>query len=486
MENTLYQLDLKLFYGALKINCIYELTKLNNWSKMKMATTKQTTKNGVLFLSVSILILLLSNFYPVSANRLEQEKPQIFQGVIAFIERDGDIYLHIGNSNQIIQLTFDADQYFYSTPRFSPNGQFLSFFKTDNLKGETTYDLHIMDLETRKTTRLAENVDDWGNYDWAPNSKSIVFGYSISKACHDYDQTETFGIWEVSLETNEIRELIAPSSPNSPMKKPEYSFDGKYLSFETYPCFSAGFNVGIMDINNEKTFMIGSREIDWSPHQNNIIISNDVFSGGSGGLSTISLDQSVEETLFESNDYFIANPHWSPDGKRIALRFHTVSEGMYINSDEITKWEDKLIILDVESGKTQEICTGEEIWGCRFISWSPDGNQFVYQNKNQPQIDWYLYSLDSNEKNYFPEFGESDLDWMSFDQLPQSFLPTPEPSIEEVIIEPSPEVRSETTQTVEMEETTRNLIPLVLGFGLLALSIIFAIILIVLKKQSKK
>jgi Tol biopolymer transport system component len=449
---------------------------------MKIEINKQIIKHGLFFLS--IFIFLLSSFSPVNANRVTQDTPPTFQGVIAYIERDGDIYLQIGETNQIIQLTFDANEHYYSTPRFSPNGQFLGFLKTDNQKGETTYDLHIMDLETRKTIRLAENVDDWGNYDWAPDSKSIAFGYSIEQACHDYELTEPFGIWEVSLETNEMKEIVSPSSPNAPMKKPEYSFNGKFLSFETYPCFSAGFNVGIMDISNGETFMIGSREYDWSPHQNTIISSNDVTGGGNGELSIISPNQSVEDNLLESNKYFIADPHWSPDGKWIALRLHTVSEGMYIYSDETTEWEDKLVILDVESSQTQEICTGEEIWGCKFISWSPDGNQFVYQDKNQPQIDWYLYSLDSNQKYYFPEFGESDLDWMSFNLLPQSFLPTPEPTNQEVIIEPITEIHPESTQAVEMEETTTNRIPLILGLGLIVLSIIFAIILFVLK-QSK-
>jgi len=146
---------------------------------MKIETNKQIIKLGFSFLS--IFIFMLFSFSLLNANRFGQEIPPTFKGVIAYIERDGDIYLHIGNTNQIIQLTFDANEHYYSTPKFSPNGQFLGFLKSDNQKGETTYDLHILDLETKQTKKLVENVDDWGGYDWAPDSKSIAFGYSIKK-----------------------------------------------------------------------------------------------------------------------------------------------------------------------------------------------------------------------------------------------------------------------------------------------------------------
>lgn len=431
---------------------------------------------------ISFILFFLTQSSQVNAHLSEQETTSPFDDVIAYVERDGDIYLHIGKTNQIIQLTFDANKHYYSTPKFSPNGQFLGFLKSDNEKGGTTYDLYIMELETKQAKKLAENVDDWGGFDWAPDNKSIAFGYSIEKACMDYDQTETYGIGEVSIETNQIKEIITPSSPNSPMKKPEYSFDGKFLSFETYPCFSAGFNAGIFDFSSGETSMIGSREIDWSPNQNEIIASNDVMSGEVGDLSLFSANQTTNEIIFESNEFFIADPHWSPKGNLVALRYHTLSGGMYLYSDETTEWEDKLVIMDIINGQIYDICTTEEIWGCRFITWAPKGDQFFFYEEDKGQIDYYLYSLESKQKISFPEISEGGLDWMSYELLPDSVSPTPTSPVEDVFIEPSLEVSTETPQNLKPVETSDNQVLLFLGIGLIGMSFLVAIILFIFKR----
>lgn len=450
-----------------------------------MKIKKHYQFNFTWFVAFSVVFLLLSMSFQVSAHLSEQETISSFDDVIAYVERDGDIYLHIGQTNQIIQLTFDANEHYYSTPKFSPNGQFLGFLKSDNEKGETTYDLHIMELETLHTKKLVENVDDWGGFDWAPDSKSIAFGYSIEKACRDYEQTETYGIGEVSIETNLVKEIITPSSPNAPMKKPEYSFDGKYLSFETYPCFSAGFSAGIFDFSSGETTMIGSREIDWSPYKNEIIASNDVMSGEIGDLSLFSANQTTNEIIFESSEFFIADPHWSPKGILVALRYHTLSGGMYLYSDETTEWEDKLVIMDIENSQTYDICTSEEIWGCKFIAWSPGRNQFFFYEQDQGQIDFYLYSLESKHKISFPELSEGGLDWISYELLPDVFLPTSTPPVEDEFIEPSQEVSIETPQNINPVETSNNQILLFLGIGLIGMSFLIAIILFIFKRLKK-
>lgn len=421
----------------------------------------------------------------VQAKNLEPPAQEQIEGVIAYIEVDGDIYLLFGNTNERFQLTSDANQYYYNSPKFSPNGRYLAFLKSDPQKGESKFDLNVMDLETRETKRLVENVDDWGNYDWSPDSQSLVFGYSIEVACHDVDQETTFGILQVWLENGEIKELIPPASPNAPFKKPAFSYDGKWISFESYPCFSEGFNVNTRNLSTNETFGFGISEINWSPDQNSLALTRDVWAGGNGGLSITTPDQDQEQLIQEAGELAFGDLHWSPDGSWIAVREHTKTDGMFIITDEneTLVWEDYLVLHRSDGSQNLQICSSEEIWGCHFVAWSPDGRQFIYQVITQNNIDWYLYTLATNETTSLPEFGDSDLDWMPISRLPQSFFPTAEPT--QQLIAPQPTITPSGTVVPEIPNKLnfQSILPFLCGIGLIFASIILVFVLVIVKRK---
>lgn len=73
---------------------------------------------------------------------------------------------------------------------------------------------------------------------------------------------------------------------------------------------------------------------------------------------------------------------WSPDGKRIALA---------VKSGE----RDAIMIVDVESGKTERIVLNLD--GIFSVDWSADGRAMAFVGLKAPQSDIYLYNLETKQ-----------------------------------------------------------------------------------------
>jgi len=355
------------------------------------------------------------------------------RGVIAYAEEDGNLYLYIGEINETIQLTSDASNSGYTFPRFSPDGRFLAYL-TDNASGG---DLYVMDLETKVSERLARKVGYWGNYDWAPDSKSIIYGFDAEKSCLAYDQESTFGIFQIQLDTQDKTEIIAPHGTIVPLKGPKFSGDGNWISFESYPCFSSGYRFYTMNIATGETYDSGAgAEADWSPSEPMLAIAQSTWGGGEGNLAMNTPDLNQMDLIDASSGMQFGDPNFSPDGYWVALRSYTLTESLYVSDEEMARWEDNTILLNLQDERQLEICSSREMVGCGFVSWSPDGSQVIFYTNENNNAQWYIYNLENNERVSIPPFGivryESQggyLDWISYELLPESYRaghdPTP-------------------------------------------------------------
>ncbi len=423
------------------------------------------------------------------------------RGVIVFTETDGNLYLYIGELNETLQLTFDALDSSYTFPRFSPDGRFLAYLTDDQSGG----DLYVMDLETRASELVARKVGYWGNHDWAPDSKSIVFGFNLEKSCHAYDQDSTYGIWQYDLDTKEKYEILPPFGPNSPLKGPRFSFDGKWISFESYPCFSEGFQLHTMNMTTGEVHNSGGgAEADWSPVENLIAITSSTWGGGNGNLALTTPDLEKVDLINASAGMQFSDPNFSADGIWIALHSYTQTESVYISEEELAKWQEKIILLNLNDDRQLEIYTSHEMVGCGFVSWSPDGNQVIFYTNEQNNPQWYVYNLISNEQVSIPPLGivryEAQggyLDWIPFERLPESYRtgldPTPEsyPTSSETspeeVAEPTLPVANNAPQFTpdEQKPVQQQSISWIFYAGFLLVFVVILILIIWTVKQKK-
>lgn len=409
--------------------------------------------------SLILLLTVIAGLFSLVINTvkaLNLQHTKSIEGVIVYIELDGDIYLYVGDTGERVQLTTDANRYRYNLPKFSPDGRHLAFLRTNPEAGESRFDLHVMDLTTKAVRRLVENVDEWGNYNWTPNSESIVYGYAFEKICQSPDQTKTYGIWQVQLETGVTQEIIPPRSPNEPLKSPVFSFDGRWMSFESFPCFSEGFQLHTMDLSNNQVYNFGFAEADWSPNHNRLALSQEAWAGGEGGVMLVTADQAGMQILQEAGNLSSGDPRWSPDGEWIAVRQYTLTDGMFMFSDEITSWEDHLVLIHTTGNQLKIVCSSEEIWGCRMIEWSPSGSQIIYTVLGAEKVDWYLYILSTGESINMPEFGDGGIDWMSSEQLPRIYFPAVEAGQQPVTTQPAASGVDKEPPTQQQAQTDKS------------------------------
>jgi TolB protein len=167
---------------------------------------------------------------------------------------------------------------------------------------------------------------------------------------------------------------------------PSYSPDGRSLVSNT--ANAAIVHNSIMVMNSDGTnrrivFDDSTRNSVapvWSPTGDRIAFGlggyNSFNRSRSGQVVMIGIDGSGMRSVTPQNTVNYGFPSWSPDGKRMVLRY---VEGM-------TKG---LAILDVESGKLSPLTSGA--WNDNFPAWSPQGDLILFTSDRDG--DWELYTI---------------------------------------------------------------------------------------------
>lgn len=435
----------------------------------------------------SVIISLFLSGYAQGTSSSERNAGVLsqasFEGVMAYVELDGEIYLRIGETDERIQLTNDADQHQYKNPQFSPDGSHLAYLKTDPNKGETLFDLHVMNLADRTTQMLVEDVE---NYDWEPGGQSIAVGFSMDLNCQSPDEDTARGIWKVSLATGQLEEIL-PASANNPKDAPVFSFDGQWLSYQEYPCFSSGFNTHVWNLDSHEDINLGMGDLSWVPNDNLLTWSEDTsWSGGEiAGVMMRSPDQQNNQLIYQDNQMTALASVWSPDMNWIAVVLGTpIESGGFFDPSEM---EHRLVLVRPDGSQPREISSDLD-FGFRLI-WSPNSEQIVFTTGNQVRPDWNLYSLETQEIISLPDFGAGGLDWINAIDLPQPNPTEIKPTEPELAASNSEIVA---TQSVAIESAAQAPIKssksnaLLLAFGGIGLILISGVILLLVLKSARK
>ncbi len=136
---------------------------------------------------------------------------------------DGELYL-LDKSGQTSRLNYNNRH--ENNPALSPDGKKVAFHG-GNIDDPLTWDIYIIDLETKEETRFTSNNVLDGHPDWSPDGSKIVF--ASFRDAHG-NPSGTADIYVVNIDGTGLTQLTDSSWEDN---DPEWSPDGTKIAFKS-------------------------------------------------------------------------------------------------------------------------------------------------------------------------------------------------------------------------------------------------------------
>ena len=271
------------------------------------------------------------------------------------------------NDSGIVNMSnnLDVDD---RNPQWSPNGQMLAFTSASSVV--------IVDQVGEVVGKFAPN-NNLANYpSWSFDSEFVAFHTTID---------DNFEIYMMRYDGTNLTQLTDNFSNDESC--PNWSPDGKYISYGLHPEMSAGFDLYIMhpdgsDIIGSFATWAGTTSmcplIDWSPHGNYLAAIN-------RNLTVIDPVQPNQVQMIA--ECAIGYPDWSPDGTKIVFA-----------RDECTGDFNKSEIYMIDFDGTNLVRLTKNAYGDYHPVWSPDGKGIAFVSTRDGNREIYIMNEYGNQQ----------------------------------------------------------------------------------------
>ncbi len=228
-------------------------------------------------------------------------------------KRNADIWMSNWDGTQTVQLTHTTDG--EGTPRWSSDGQFLSF--TSSRNGLTHSQVWIMDRRGGEAKKITDLKGDIQEYHWSPDSKKILFV---------------------------LQDLERADSLKDKTKNP-YVIDRVHFKQDVVGYIQPLFNhLYLYDIESKKLDTLTSGKYNegspaFSPDGSQIVfVSNHTIDPDRNGNSDLWMieakngSKAKQITTWAGSD---ENPVWSPDGQSIAYLRSTATDNFLMYDQQV-------------------------------------------------------------------------------------------------------------------------------------------------------
>ena len=273
--------------------------------------------------------------------------------------RDGnwDIWTMNPDGSGSVNLTQDAVADF--SPVWSPTGEqilFVSFRKG----GESLY---LMDADGNNVRRVLDNWHSRSEATWSPDGKRIA---SVSDAV----------LYIATIDGKSV-EPVAQTGFGS-VGDPAWSPNGKEIAFIYYKS-KQGYELRLLNVETLKQTVL----------------------------------------LGELNKYpYKSHPAWSPNGERIAFVLHKFRA--ILNPADAVAWQDEetIYVINRDGSRLRQLVSEEGPDALR-PTWSPQGDEIIYQQETRGATQLFKISVGSRVKTQLTHKGNnSRADWFDPAALP--------------------------------------------------------------------
>ena len=264
----------------------------------------------------------------------------LFEGQIAYIGPDGNVYVITGSGLTPIQITADGNQT-YQFLRWSPDGQRLAFL--GGYRDPNSYEDPLMTLYlvTSGESQPQAVLTEIYGIDWLPGSNQIYYGSRSGSANRE---NPSIGILDLD---SGATSAFYPANPSpttdqywgTELRFMEFSPDGNWaLVTDRVGPSETWFSRGVYQFpaNVQTSTGLSDGFFDWSPEERQLAITAGKYGPGSNFdaiyITTIGMRdvQEIYDCGMENNGC-IQSLLWTPQGD--ALLFGTADITLRINPD---------------------------------------------------------------------------------------------------------------------------------------------------------
>jgi Tol biopolymer transport system component len=376
--------------------------------------------------SLMVLLILLALLLPGSFSRAVAQQVPAFEGQIAYIGAEGNVWVLRGDGSPPIPVTYDAGpQRRYYSPRWSRDGSRLAYCAADpagtgsgqlftSWTGEWLPFLVSQDVYCKESSTAL--------FDWSLDGSKILYARAFTYFAQGGKVWEPYyGIWEADTVSGAQREVIPPPGEN-PLILPDLSPDGRWVRFYELIYIEG---LGVMRTwQVETSSMAGWLTLggelfpglsSWSPDSSQLVFDQVTYVGFPGsGLYAANPDGIGVREVYVENDEAASHPLWSPDGQNIMFVLSSFGEG--------AAGGPRLALVDPQGQNPRQIFRGPG--SITPIAWSPSGSQLLFGYAEGEQIDLMLYDIPSDTRTAIATLGDWTADWSCYPkarlQLPRA------------------------------------------------------------------
>lgn len=304
---------------------------------------------------------------------------------VAYTGQDGNLWMVDRIKGEKRQITQDANPWqsggqsqpdpviTYCCSQWSSDGKLLAYRRetgTSNAEGyQSQYALWVYDLANGAARPILENQNFTG-FAWKPLTHLIAYSLPIATEFFATQSSEyAQGIWAIEVDTGRTIELVKPVR-GLPLVNPQWSPDGRFLSFEEVIAMEGRGNFAYYDFEAQD-FVSWDEAIggySWSPDGRHVAYDRLTYAPSGSERIWLKDRQGGQEELF-SPDYtkgYAFNPLYPLQGDRLAY----IAE---LNGPESNQYT--LFVQPISGDVPLALGTFENI---QSLAWAADGKQLVF------------------------------------------------------------------------------------------------------------